>query len=90
MFNIIHRNTRSLSRIELRDEQILVQAPSVSAATTQARVSERYAFLPTVQILAGRPHPIQICTASGLNGVCSATVLIRELCTVAGIVSPQG
>ena len=51
--SIINRNTRSLARIELSDEQIRVQAPSVFAAAPVAGVSERYTFLPTSQIIAG-------------------------------------
>ena len=49
--SIINRNTRSLARIELSDEQIRVQAPSVFAAAPVAGVSERYTFLPTAQIV---------------------------------------
>lgn len=53
MFNIIiNRSHRSLSRIELSDEQIKGQAPSVFAAAPQAGVSERYTFLPTAQIIS--------------------------------------
>ncbi|MGA2248419.1 MAG: DUF932 domain-containing protein [Verrucomicrobiota bacterium] len=48
----INRNIRSFSRIELSDEQIKVQAPSVFAAAPQAGVSERYTFLPTSQIVS--------------------------------------
>lgn len=52
MFNtIINRSHRSLARIELSDEQIKVQAPSVFAAAPQAGVSERYLFLPTSTIV---------------------------------------
>jgi len=51
MFNIINRNTRSLSRFELSDEQIKGQAPSVFAAAPQVGVSARYTFLPTSQIV---------------------------------------
>lgn len=49
--SIIHRNTRSLARIELSDEQIRNQAPSIFAAAPVAGVSERYTFLPTAQIV---------------------------------------
>jgi hypothetical protein len=49
--SIIHRNTRSLARIELSDEQIRNQAPSIFAAAPAAGVSERYTFLPTAQIV---------------------------------------
>jgi hypothetical protein len=48
---IINRSHRSLARIELSDEQIKVQAPSVFATTPQAGVSQRYTFLPTSQIV---------------------------------------
>jgi len=51
MFNIINRNTRSLARLELSDEQIKIQSPSVFAEAPQAGVSARYTFLPTVQIV---------------------------------------
>jgi hypothetical protein len=49
--SIINRNTRSLARVELTDEQIHRQAPSVFAASPVAGVSERYTFLPTSQIV---------------------------------------
>lgn len=53
MFNtIINRSHRSLSRVELSDEQIRAQAPSVFASAPQAGVSERYTFLPTAQIIS--------------------------------------
>jgi len=51
MFSSINRNTRSLSRFELTDEQIRNQAPSIFAAAPIAGVSERYTFLPTAQIV---------------------------------------
>jgi len=51
--SIINRNTRSLSRIELTDNQIQAEAPSVFAAAPQAGVSARYTFLPTAQIVKG-------------------------------------
>jgi hypothetical protein len=50
--SIINRNTRSLARVELSDDQIKAQAPSVFAAAPQAGVSERYTFLPTAQIVS--------------------------------------
>jgi hypothetical protein len=47
MFNaIINRS------VELSDEQIKAQAPSVFAAAPQAGVSVRYTFLPTAQIVS--------------------------------------
>jgi len=49
---IINRKTRSLARLELADEQIKAQAPSVFAAAPVAGVSERYTFLPTSQIVS--------------------------------------
>jgi hypothetical protein len=49
--SFIYRNTRTLARIELTDEQIKAQAPSVFAAAPAAGVSERYTFLPTSQIV---------------------------------------
>lgn len=49
---IINRSHRSLARVELSDEQIRAQAPSVFAAAPQAGVSERYTFLPTAQIIS--------------------------------------
>lgn len=49
--SIINRNTRSLSRLELTDEQIKAQAPSVFATAPVAGVSDRYTFLPTAQIV---------------------------------------
>jgi hypothetical protein len=52
MFSIINRNTRRLARIELADDQIQAEAPSVFAAAPQAGVSARYLFLPTAQIVA--------------------------------------
>jgi len=51
MFN--NRNTRSLARIELADEQIRNEAPSVFAVQPVAGVSDKYTFLPTSQIIAG-------------------------------------
>lgn len=50
--SIINRNTRSLARVELTDEQIRNEAPSVFAAAPQAGVSQRYTFLPTAQIVS--------------------------------------
>jgi len=53
MFNtIINRSHRSLARVELSDEQIRAQAPSVFADAPQAGVSARYTFLPTAQIIS--------------------------------------
>lgn len=49
--SLINHSSRSLARIELTDEQIKVQAPSVFAAAPVAGVSERYTFLPTSQIV---------------------------------------
>lgn len=49
MFN--NRNTRSLARIELTDEQIRNEAPSVFAVQPVATVSDKYTFLPTSQII---------------------------------------
>ena len=40
--SIINQNTRTLARIELADEQIKAQAPSVFAGAPQAGVSARY------------------------------------------------
>jgi hypothetical protein len=54
----LNRNTRSLSRIELGDEQIQAQAPSVFAVAPQADVSERYTFLPTSQIVTRRKESV--------------------------------
>ena len=50
--SIINRSSRTLARIELTDEQIRHQAPSVFAAAPVAGVSERYTFLPTSQIVS--------------------------------------
>jgi hypothetical protein len=49
MFN--YRNARTLTRVELTDEQIQAQAPSVFAVQPVAGVSDRYTFLPTSQII---------------------------------------
>jgi hypothetical protein len=50
--SIINRNTRSLARVELSDEQIKAQAPSVFATAPVAGVSDKYTFLPTAQIVS--------------------------------------
>ncbi len=47
----INRNTRSLARIELTDEQIHNEAPSVFAVQPVSTVSDKYTFLPTSQII---------------------------------------
>ena len=46
------RNTSFISRNELADDQIRAVAPSVFAVAPQAGVSERYAFVPTSQIVS--------------------------------------
>jgi hypothetical protein len=46
------RNTSFIHRTELADDQIRAVAPSVFAATPQAGVSERYAFVPTAQVVS--------------------------------------
>ena len=45
------RNTSFIHRTELADDQIRAVAPSVFAVTPQAGVSERYAFVPTAQVV---------------------------------------
>lgn len=45
-------NTSFIKRHELSDEQIRGVAPSVFATTPQAGVSERYAFVPTGQVVS--------------------------------------
>ena len=49
--SLINRSHRTLARIELTDEQIRNQAPSVFAVQPLAGVSERYTFLPTSRII---------------------------------------
>jgi hypothetical protein len=46
------RNTKFINRSELNDDQIRAVAPSVFATTPQAGVSERYAFVPTAQVVS--------------------------------------
>jgi hypothetical protein len=46
------RNTSLIKRTELADDQIRAVAPSVFAVAPQADVSERYAFVPTVQVVS--------------------------------------
>ena len=46
------RNTSFIKRTELADDQILAVAPSVFAVAPQAGVSERYAFVPTAQVVS--------------------------------------
>ena len=46
------RNTKFINRSELNDDQIRAVAPSVFAATPQTGVSERYAFVPTAQVVS--------------------------------------
>lgn len=46
------RNTSFVSRSELNDDQIRAVAPSVFAASPLPGVSERYAFVPTAQIVS--------------------------------------
>jgi hypothetical protein len=47
-----NRNTSFISRSELNDDQIRAVAPSVFAAAPLPDVSERYAFVPTAQIVS--------------------------------------
>jgi len=49
--SIINRSHRTLARLELTDEQIRNEAPSVFATAPVAGVSDRYTFLPTSQII---------------------------------------
>jgi hypothetical protein len=46
------RNTSFVSRSELNDDQIRAVAPSVFAVSPQLGVSQRYAFVPTAQIVS--------------------------------------
>lgn len=46
------RNTSFIHRTELADDQIRAVAPSVFAVGPQADVSERYAFVPTAQVVS--------------------------------------
>jgi hypothetical protein len=46
------RNTSFIHRTELADDQIRAVAPSVFAVAPQADVSERYAFVPTAQVVS--------------------------------------
>ena len=46
------RNTSFIQRTELADDQIRAVAPSVFAVAPQADVSERYAFVPTAQVVS--------------------------------------
>ena len=46
------RNTSFIKRTELADDQIRAVAPSVFAVAPQADVSERYAFVPTAQVVS--------------------------------------
>jgi len=46
------RNTSFIHRTELADDQIRAIAPSVCAIAPQADVSERYAFVPTAQVVS--------------------------------------
>ena len=63
--SIINRGARTLARIELTDDQIRNQAPSVYAAAPVAGVSERYTFLPTAQIVTRMRQegwaPVEVC-----------------------------
>lgn len=49
---VTNRNTSFISRSELNDDQIKAVAPSVFAAAPLPDVSERYAFVPTAQIVS--------------------------------------
>ena len=46
------RNTSFIKRTELADDQIRALAPSVFAVAPQVGVSERYAFVPTAQVVS--------------------------------------
>jgi len=46
------RNTSFIHRTELADDQIRAVAPSVFAVSPQVGVSERYAFVPTAQVVS--------------------------------------